>query len=59
MVSTLYSFNDDTIPPFKAGRLKWFQTAWSKITSDQWILKAIQQRLEIEFLIKIFQLRSS
>ena len=56
-VSTLYSFNDDTIPPFKTGRLKWFQSAWSKITSDQWILKAIQG-VEIEFLMKPFQLRS-
>ena len=54
LVSNNGSYNYVTATPFKAGRLKYFSAAWSKITSDPWILEAIQG-VKIEFQMKPFQ----
>ena len=41
-VSNSGSYNYFATTPLKAGRLKYISAAWSKITSDPWILQAIQ-----------------
>ena len=53
-ISNNGSYNYVAATPFKAGRLKYFSAAWFKITSDPWILEAIQG-VKIEFQMKPFQ----
>ena len=53
-VSNNGSYDYVAANPFKAGRLKYFSAAWFKITSDPWILEAIQG-VKIEFQMKPFQ----
>ncbi len=50
-----FSHLQDTVEHCQASRLRFFQKAWSNITSDQWIFESILG-VKIEFVTKPVQL---
>ena len=49
-----HSNQQQSFPPEKLGRkLKYFLSKWESITGDPWVLSAIRQGLELEFMVEL------